>query len=64
MHDQEMRGGLRSDLEFLVLTMRTDEGLEAAIFGFAGRGRGPSARSPSIAPPTGCAVKPPVRALP
>lgn len=36
----EMRGGVRSDLEYLVLTMKTDEGLAASTFGFAGRGAG------------------------
>jgi L-alanine-DL-glutamate epimerase-like enolase superfamily enzyme len=38
MRDEEMRGGMRSDLEFLVLTLKTDEGLQADTFGFAGRG--------------------------
>ena len=38
MADSEMRNGIRSDLEFLVLTMKTDEGLSASSFGFAGRG--------------------------
>src|SRR5918997_1195377 len=38
MMDEEMRGGMRSDLEFLVLAMKTDDGLEAATFGFVGRG--------------------------
>lgn len=38
MKDTEMRGGTRSDLEFLVITMRTDDGLQAETFGFAGRG--------------------------
>src|SRR5690606_33328576 len=28
----------KSDLEFLVLTLKTDDGLEASTFGFAGRG--------------------------
>lgn len=38
MAASEMRGGVKSDLEFLVLTLKTDEGLEASTFGFAGRG--------------------------
>ena len=38
MKDSEMRDGTRSDLEFLVITMKTDEGLQAETFGFAGRG--------------------------
>jgi L-alanine-DL-glutamate epimerase-like enolase superfamily enzyme len=38
MKDSEMRDGKRSDLEFLVITMRTDDGLEVDTFGFAGRG--------------------------
>lgn len=38
MHDSEMRDGKRSDLEFLVLSLITDEGLRADTFGFAGRG--------------------------
>ena len=33
-----MRGGIRSDLEFLVISMKTDTGLSASTFGFAGRG--------------------------
>ncbi len=38
MQHAEMRDGTRSDLEFLVVTARTDEGLQAETFGFAGRG--------------------------
>ncbi len=38
MKDSEMRDGIRSDLEFLVITMKTDEGIQAETFGFAGRG--------------------------
>jgi L-alanine-DL-glutamate epimerase-like enolase superfamily enzyme len=38
MDNSEMRGGARSALEFLVITMRTDEGLRASSLGFAGRG--------------------------
>ena len=38
MSDSEMRDGKRSDLEFLVVTAKTDEGLSAETFGFAGRG--------------------------
>jgi len=38
MANSEMRNGIRSDLEFLVLTMKTDDGLSASTFGFAGRG--------------------------
>lgn len=38
MADGEMRGGNRSALDFLVISMRTDDGLKAASFGFAGRG--------------------------
>ncbi len=38
MRDGEMRDGKRSDLEFLVLTFHTDEGVKADTFGFAGRG--------------------------
>lgn len=38
MADEEMRGGQRSGLEFLVISMRTDEGDRASSFGFAGRG--------------------------
>ena len=38
MKDSEMRDGRRSDLEFLVLSMHTDDGLRADTFGFAGRG--------------------------
>lgn len=38
MGDAELRDGRRSDLEFLVVTARTDDGLSASTFGFAGRG--------------------------
>ena len=38
MKDSEMRDGKKSDLEFLVITFETDEGLSASTFGFAGRG--------------------------
>ncbi|MFY0650523.1 MAG: hypothetical protein JXQ96_00750 [Cyclobacteriaceae bacterium] len=38
MKDSEMRDGVRSDLEFLVISMNTDEGIKAETFGFAGRG--------------------------
>lgn len=38
MQPHEMRDGTRSDLEFLVISARTDTGLEAHTFGFAGRG--------------------------
>jgi L-alanine-DL-glutamate epimerase-like enolase superfamily enzyme len=38
MSDSEMRDGRRSDLEFLVLSAWTDNGLRADTFGFAGRG--------------------------
>ena len=38
MKDSEMRDGKKSDLEFLVITFQTDEGLSASTFGFAGRG--------------------------
>ena len=38
MKDSEMRDGNKSDLEFLVITFETDEGLSASNFGFAGRG--------------------------
>ena len=38
MKDSEMRDGSKSDLEFLVITFETDEGLSASTFGFAGRG--------------------------
>jgi L-alanine-DL-glutamate epimerase-like enolase superfamily enzyme len=38
MKDNEMRDGRRSNLEFVVLTMKTDEGIQAETFGFAGRG--------------------------
>lgn len=38
MKDSEMRNGIKSDLEFLVISMKTDEGIQADTFGFAGRG--------------------------
>ena len=38
MKDSEMRDGKKSDLEFLVITFKTDEGLSSSTFGFAGRG--------------------------
>lgn len=38
MSDAEMRDGRRSDLEFLVITLKTDSGESASTFGFAGRG--------------------------
>ena len=38
MPQAEMRGGTRSDLEFLVITAKTNEGLQAETFGFAGHG--------------------------
>jgi L-alanine-DL-glutamate epimerase-like enolase superfamily enzyme len=38
MGDAAMRDGRRSELEFLVLTARTDDGITASTFGFAGRG--------------------------
>ena len=38
MKNSEMRDGKKSDLEFLVITFETDEGLNASTFGFAGRG--------------------------
>ena len=38
MKDSEMRDGNKSDLEFLVITFETEEGLSASNFGFAGRG--------------------------
>tara|TARA_Y100001980_G_C14556826_1_gene350837 strand:- start:5031 stop:6137 length:1107 start_codon:yes stop_codon:yes gene_type:complete len=38
MKDSEMRDGVKSDLEFLVISMKTDEGIQAETFGFAGRG--------------------------
>ncbi len=36
--EYEMRAGGRSSFEFLVISMRTDEGVEGHSFGFAGRG--------------------------
>ena len=38
MKDSEMRDGKKSELEFLVITFLTDEGLSTSTFGFAGRG--------------------------
>jgi L-alanine-DL-glutamate epimerase-like enolase superfamily enzyme len=38
MADSEMRTGGRSNFDFLVITMKTDEGMEGTSFGFAGRG--------------------------
>ena len=34
----EMRDGKKSELEFLVITFHTDEGISTSTFGFAGRG--------------------------
>lgn len=33
----ELRGGMQSDLEYLVISMTTDTGLNASTFGFAGK---------------------------
>ena len=38
MADSEMRSGGASSFDLLVITMKTDEGLEGCSFGFAGRG--------------------------
>ena len=38
MKDSEMRDGKKSELEFLVITFHTDDGLSTSTFGFAGRG--------------------------
>ncbi|MDN5210513.1 hypothetical protein QQ020_00600 [Fulvivirgaceae bacterium BMA12] len=38
MEHSEMRDGIRSDLEFLVISLKTEEGIQADTFGFAGRG--------------------------
>src|SRR5271170_5031768 len=38
MSDSEMRTGGKSTFDFLVITMKTDDGLEAHSMGFAGRG--------------------------
>jgi L-alanine-DL-glutamate epimerase-like enolase superfamily enzyme len=38
MSDTEMRSGGASNFDFLVLSMKTDEGIEGHSFGFAGRG--------------------------
>ena len=37
-----MRDGRRSDLEFLVVSLKTDDGASASTFGFAGRGARPA----------------------
>ena len=47
MKDSEMRDGKKSELEFLVITFHTDEGLSTSTFGFAGRG---AAMAGEIAP--------------
>jgi L-alanine-DL-glutamate epimerase-like enolase superfamily enzyme len=38
MTDSEMRTGGKSTFDFLVITLKTDEGVEGTSFGFAGRG--------------------------
>jgi L-alanine-DL-glutamate epimerase-like enolase superfamily enzyme len=38
----ELRDGQGSELEFLVITFKTDEGLSASSFGYAGRGARPA----------------------
>lgn len=38
MSDSEMRSGGKSTFDFLVITMKTDEGVDGHSFGFAGRG--------------------------
>ena len=38
MADSEMRSGGKSTFDFLVITLRTDDGIEGTSFGFAGRG--------------------------
>jgi hypothetical protein len=38
MSDSEMRNGGRSSFDFLVVSLKTSEGLEGNSFGFAGRG--------------------------
>jgi L-alanine-DL-glutamate epimerase-like enolase superfamily enzyme len=38
MSDSEMRAGGRSNFDFLVVSMKTDDGIEGCSFGFAGRG--------------------------
>src|ERR1700693_861709 len=38
MTDGEMRAGGKSDFDFLVISMKTDTGVEGHSFGFAGRG--------------------------
>ena len=38
MTDSEMRAGGKSTFDFLVITLKTDEGVEGTSFGFAGRG--------------------------
>jgi len=37
MTDSEMRVGGKSTFDFLVISMKTDEGVEGHSFGFAGR---------------------------
>lgn len=38
MSDSEMRAGGKSNFDFLVISMKTDAGIEGRSFGFAGRG--------------------------
>jgi L-alanine-DL-glutamate epimerase-like enolase superfamily enzyme len=38
MSDSEMRAGGKSPFDFIVVSMKTDEGIEGHSFGFAGRG--------------------------
>lgn len=38
IEDEQFRGGRKSELEFLVVRLFTDEGIEGNSFGFAGRG--------------------------
>jgi len=38
MSDSEMRAGGKSTFDFLVVSMKTSEGIEGVSFGFAGRG--------------------------
>jgi L-alanine-DL-glutamate epimerase-like enolase superfamily enzyme len=38
MSDSEMRAGGKSTFDFIVVSMKTDEGIEGHSFGFAGRG--------------------------
>lgn len=49
MSDAEMRDGRKSELEFLVVRMVTDEGLVADTFGFAGRSAKPAGYSAATA---------------